>query len=223
MSRLIKADQHKLFAPVTPSESVPLLQYWQGDLIPLDIEVKFRSWAAPLSEAEIIRLDASSALDWIKENSDQDDLERFGQCWHPAMQSDLIRVLFLARMGGVYLDGDTPLPLSSLAQGRWKELMHYCYLNNILAICINSICQPGDTRHYAVNCCIWSSPEHVKMQQWAERHQLQIEKLRIQARMAHAENGAQQGRWIVLLAQLGQQSHGCGGMPSGDGLPEPSK
>jgi hypothetical protein len=41
--------------------------------------------------------------------------------------------------------------------------------------------------------------------------------------MAHAENGAQQGRWIVLLAQLGQQSHGSGGMPSGEGLPEPSK
>lgn len=178
LSRMIKqADRHNPFAPAAPLGTVPLLQYWEGSPIPEDIEVQFQNWEATFSEAQIQRLDATGALDWIKENSEHEDFERFQRCWHPAMQSDLLRVLFVARNGGVYLDGDTPLPSTNLTQERWRQLMHYCHLNNVLAVCINSISRPGDIRYYAVNCCIWASPLHVKMQEWVERHRQAFDNL----------------------------------------------
>lgn len=178
INTLIKqADEQVTFATAATTETVPLLQYWQGEPIPSDVKERFQRWEETFSELQTLRLDSSSAVEWIKTHENREDLKRFQRCWHPAMQSDLFRVLYVARMGGVYLDGDTPIPETEEAQERWRQLMQHCYQTTTLALCINSINRPGEIRHYVTNCCLFAPPLHVKMQQWIESHRKAIDNL----------------------------------------------
>ena len=112
------------FAAASSIEPVPLLQYWQGEPVPGDIEAMLGAWLALLPELQPLRLDAEGGLTWISEIGDSKDPERFQRCWHPAMQSDFLRVLSVATRGGIYLDCDTPTPDTPAAVercGRWPS------------------------------------------------------------------------------------------------------
>ena len=154
------------FAAASSIEPVPLLQYWQGEPVPGDIEAMLGAWLALLPELQPLRLDAEGGLKWIREIGDSKDPERFQRCWHPAMQSDFLRVLSVATRGGIYLDCDTPTPTEDNAVARWRALAQHCWSDRTLALCVNAVRRPGDCRHYVVNCCLWAPPGHPFMQRW---------------------------------------------------------
>ncbi|MBM5792358.1 MAG: hypothetical protein FJ057_00165 [Cyanobacteria bacterium K_DeepCast_0m_m1_088] len=172
-----------LVAPSTV-EPLPLLQYWEGTPVPADVEAMLQAWPALLPELQPLRLDASRGLAWIRSHGeagegdagggDGGDAQRFQRCWHPAMQSDFLRVLRVAREGGLYLDCDTPTPDAPDAVERWRGLAQNCWSSRTLALCVNAVRQPGDCRHYVVNCCLWAPPGHPLLQRWlaAYRHTL---------------------------------------------------
>ena len=158
------------FAAATSIKPLPLLQYWQGEPVPGDIEAMLRAWPALLPELQPLRLDAEGGLEWTRQlgkgGGDSKDPERFQRCWHPAMQSDFLRVLSVATRGGIYLDCDTPTPDTPAAVERWRALAQHCWSGRTLALCVNAVRQPGDCRHYVVNCCLWAPPGHPFMQRW---------------------------------------------------------
>ena len=154
------------FVPPSSIEPLPLLQYWEGTPVPGDIEAMLGAWLALLPELQPLRLDAEGGLEWIREIGDSKDPERFQRCWHPAMQSDFLRVLSVATRGGIYLDCDTPTPDTPAAVERWRALAQHCWSDRTLALCVNAVRRPGDCRHYVVNCCLWGPPGHPFMQRW---------------------------------------------------------
>jgi len=174
-----RAEQATVFIPPSTIEPLPLLQYWEGTPVPADVEAMLQAWPALLPELQPLRLDASSGLEWIRSHGDSGDrddgdAQRFQRCWHPAMQSDFLRVLRVAREGGIYLDCDTPTPTEKNAVARWRGLAQHCWSGRTLALCVNAVRQPGDCRHYVVNCCLWAAPGHPLLQRWlaAYRHTL---------------------------------------------------
>ena len=154
------------FAANSSIEPLPLLQYWQGTPVPGDIEAMLGAWLALLPELQPLRLDAEGGLKWTSEIGDSKDPERFQRCWHPAMQSDFLRVLSVTARGGIYLDCDTPTPDTPAAVERWRALAQHCWSDRTLALCVNAVRRPGDCRHYVVNCCLWAPPGHPFMQRW---------------------------------------------------------
>ena len=154
------------FAATSSIEPLPLLQYWQGTPVPGDIEAMLGAWLALLPELQPLRLDAEGGLKWTSEIGDSKDPERFQRCWHPAMQSDFLRVLSVTARGGIYLDCDTPTPDTPAAVERWRALAQHCWSDRTLALCVNAVRRPGDCRHYVVNCCLWAPPGHPFMQRW---------------------------------------------------------
>lgn len=156
---------------------VPMLQYWEGEPVPEDIETMMAAWPAQLQDLKPVRMNAEAALHWITHHGSAQDRERFQRCWHPAMQSDFMRVSVLAQQGGVYVDCDTPVPAEANASQRWRHLMHHCYNGQTLALCVNAIRRPGDIRHYVVNCCLWAPPAHPIMERWLNRHRHALDTL----------------------------------------------
>lgn len=159
------------------ASTIPLLQYWEGQPVPADVEAMLAAWRQQLPELEVLRLDAAAAHTWISRHGDPGDGERLARCWHPAMQSDFLRVLRVARQGGVYLDCDTPTPADGAALERWRQLLRHCWSSNTLALCVNAVRQPGDIRYYAVNCCLWAPPQHPLMQRWLAAYRQRLDSL----------------------------------------------
>lgn len=154
-----------------------LLQYWEGDPVPSDVEAMLAAWRQRLPELRMLRLNAASARQWIAEHGDSGDGARFQRCWHPAMQSDFLRVLSVTRQGGVYLDCDTPTPPDPAALERWRQLVLQCWSQRSLALCVNAVRRPGDIRHYVVNCCLWAPPQHPLMQRWLMAYRQRLDAL----------------------------------------------
>lgn len=165
------------FVPPGTIEPLPLLQYWQGTPVPGDIETMLGAWPALLPELQPLRLDAEGGLAWTREIGNSNDPARFQRCWHPAMQSDFLRVLSVATRGGIYLDCDTPTPDTPDAVARWRALAQHCWGGRTLALCVNAVRQPGDCRHYVVNCCLWAPPGHPFLQRWLAAYRQTLDTL----------------------------------------------
>jgi len=165
------------FRSASASARIPLLQYWEGVPIPADVESMLQAWPALYPDFQTNRLDAAGAMAWIREHGEPRDQERFSRCWHPAMQSDFLRVLHVAHLGGVYLDCDTPVPTCGETARRWWALVQHCWSNRTLALCVNAIRQPNDLRNYVVNCCLWASPGHPMMQNWLLAYRQRLDSL----------------------------------------------
>lgn len=166
LEQLAQTGAGERFQPPATVQRIPLLQYWEGDPTPTDVETLLKAWPAAYPELQPHRFDAARALAWIRDHCAPEDQERFRRCWHPAMQSDFLRVLHVAHQGGVYLDCDTPVPASAEARRLWMAMAQHCWGSRTLALCANAVRQPNDLRHYVVNCCLWAPPGHALMQRW---------------------------------------------------------
>jgi hypothetical protein len=156
---------------------LPLLQYWEGEPVPADVEAMLEAWPRQLPDLQPERLDAAGAQAWIERHGAPGDPERFRRCWHPAMQSDFLRVLHVARQGGLYLDCDTPVPTGAAERERWRQLALHCCSSHTLALCVNAVRQPGDLRYYVVNCCLWAPAGHPLLQGWLEAYRQRLDTL----------------------------------------------
>lgn len=183
--RLLALEQLTAAAPAAAMPAVPrgarpdlpLLQYWEGEPVPGDVAAMLAAWPQHMPELEPRRLDAAGARSWLQRHGEPADLERFERCWHPAMQSDFVRVLHVAQAGGLYLDGDTPVPETPEERERWQQLALHCWSGRTLALCVNAVRQPGDLRHYVVNCCLWAPPGHPLLQRWLAAYRQRLDSL----------------------------------------------
>ncbi len=101
-----------------PVASMPLLHYWHSPDIPPDVQACMASWRAqnPTLEQRILCRDEARAI--IESQESSETLLCFDEAQHPAVESDIIRLVVLARDGGLYVDADERCvaPLSPLLQ-----------------------------------------------------------------------------------------------------------
>ncbi len=84
-----------------------IVQYWNTKNIPDDIQVLMKTWREKNPEFEYILFDRDSAIVFLDENYDKEITALFKSANLPAMQSDIFRVAYCLRMGGVYVDAAT--------------------------------------------------------------------------------------------------------------------
>jgi tetratricopeptide (TPR) repeat protein len=83
-----------------------ILQYWDSSDPPEDISHLMASWRDLNPEYECIRHDEESARDYLLSNFGQSVMAAFDRAPQHAMKSDLFRLAWLYREGGVYVDAD---------------------------------------------------------------------------------------------------------------------
>lgn len=94
-------------------KSIPrtLIHYWHdpGEL-PDDVKVCLESWNHLEGEGFTIRrFDDISATAYISEEFGDRESAAFANCRHPAMRSDYLRMCFILKEGGMYVDADDVL------------------------------------------------------------------------------------------------------------------
>ncbi|MGK7869380.1 glycosyltransferase [Falsiroseomonas sp. E2-1-a20] len=85
--------------------TVPLVQYWDTPDPPSDVLEVMESWVRHHPGLPLARFHAASARDFLA-GVGAEALAAFESCRHPAMQSDVLRMVFLARHGGLWADVD---------------------------------------------------------------------------------------------------------------------
>ncbi|HTT84701.1 MAG TPA: glycosyltransferase [Rhizomicrobium sp.] len=88
-------------------EKVPrrILQFWDQEAIPEDVRNCMATWRA-IPGFEHVVFHEEPARDFIRSEYHLRHLQAFDLCNHPAMKSDLFRLAYLYRHGGVYIDVD---------------------------------------------------------------------------------------------------------------------
>jgi hypothetical protein len=89
------------------NEKVPrrILQFWDQETIPEDVDNCMATWRA-IPGFEQVVFHEEAARDFIRAEYGLGHLEAYDLCNHPAMKSDLFRLAYLYRHGGVYIDAD---------------------------------------------------------------------------------------------------------------------
>lgn len=80
-----------------------LMQFWHTEP-PADVAALMRTWRTRSPEFEYRLFDAASAEAYLAEHHDAAVLRAFRSAALPAMASDIFRVAFCLREGGVYVD-----------------------------------------------------------------------------------------------------------------------
>lgn len=100
------AGQPLTVPPLTvPPLTVPLVQYWDSPDPPADVLEVMESWVRHNPGLPLARFHAASAREFLGGVA-AEALAAFDACRHPAMQSDVLRMVFLARHGGLWADVD---------------------------------------------------------------------------------------------------------------------
>jgi mannosyltransferase OCH1-like enzyme len=88
-------------------EKVPrrILQFWDQETIPADVQDCMTSWRG-IPNFDHVIFDDIRAREFIRVECEARHLEAYDLCNHPAMKSDLFRLAYLYRQGGVYIDAD---------------------------------------------------------------------------------------------------------------------
>jgi Glycosyltransferase sugar-binding region containing DXD motif len=96
-------------------ETLPrrILQFWDQKTIPADVRDCMTTWRA-IPEFEYVLFDEDSAREFIGSEYEARHLDAYDLCNHPAMKSDLFRLAYLYRHGGVYIDADDAFAGSNL-------------------------------------------------------------------------------------------------------------
>lgn len=88
-------------------EKVPrrIVQFWDQETVPPDVRDCIASWRA-IPGFDHVLFDDVRAREFIRAECEARHLEAYDLCNHPAMKSDLFRLAYLYRHGGVYVDAD---------------------------------------------------------------------------------------------------------------------
>lgn len=100
-------DQRLTARPSEDAKIDHIVQYWDQGEPPQNIKdciEKNKTKAQTLS-----LFDRQMAREFIQKHYNDRILAAFECCWHPAMRSDLFRLLYIYQNGGVYLDADDVL------------------------------------------------------------------------------------------------------------------
>ena len=82
------------------------MQFWGGMAVPDDVVRTMASWQQRNPGTPHLVFSSSSARTFIAAHSAPEVLDCYDRATHPAMQSDIFRLAFLAAKGGIYIDAD---------------------------------------------------------------------------------------------------------------------
>ena len=91
-------------APPPGTAGPEILQYWDHTEPPSDVSMAISAWQR-FADAHHL-LDATTARAFLTETYGTDAGRIFDLCAHPAIQSDFVRLGWLAHNGGLYVDAD---------------------------------------------------------------------------------------------------------------------
>lgn len=141
---LTSYKKHKSTMPIIPKV---IIQYWDKKEIPKDVQRCMNSIKNAAINYEHLIFNRESALDFIHKNYDDEYVKLFKACSHPALQSDIFRLLYLFKNGGIWIDADEEYlsqdsaPLSSLLQKesiRFQRVQQIEIQNNFIVACKES-------------------------------------------------------------------------------------
>ncbi|MBB2177535.1 glycosyltransferase family 32 protein [Gluconacetobacter johannae] len=112
LSELVKNSAKKINLFLGSSINYDVIQYWDDENIPPDVEIFMNSWKNIYGH-NYKRYNMETAKNFIEENFVSEFLEAFLKCYHPAMRSDFFRLCYLYINGGIYIDADE-LPIKDL-------------------------------------------------------------------------------------------------------------
>jgi len=121
-----------VYPPAGPSTPRTLVRYWHDpNDLPDDVRACLASWDRLQNDGfEVRTFDDVSAAAYIRGNYTHRESNAFSRCRHPAMRSDYLRMCFILREGGLYVDADDVLVRfdveDMVADGRLK-LQPLCY------------------------------------------------------------------------------------------------
>jgi mannosyltransferase OCH1-like enzyme len=83
-----------------------MVQYWNPVPPPADVVDLMGSWPRVNPGFRYESFDKARAIAYAQERGDLAFIDALERAWHPAMESDLLRLLFLFHEGGYYFDAD---------------------------------------------------------------------------------------------------------------------
>jgi hypothetical protein len=86
--------------------ALPLIQYWDDESVPEDVEALFAQIREHNSELEQMIFSRRSAVAFIEEHLGAREVAAFEACAVPAMQADYFRYCAVHVLGGFYCDAD---------------------------------------------------------------------------------------------------------------------
>ncbi len=91
-----------------PTEEIPrrLVRFWDSPSPPPDVAELLATWAPFHPGYEILTFNDMSARAFVAKHYDRRYVDAFDMTNHPAMRSDLFRLAYLFRCGGIYMDAD---------------------------------------------------------------------------------------------------------------------
>ncbi len=124
--RLVHARGDLILPPAGPSR-IPrqLVSYWEGPRSrPLDTIGD--EWRSLLTGWEVAAFDRDGAEAWLAAEAAPPLARRFRAARHPATRADIFRVAYLARAGGLWIDGDErpQAPIDDWLEGCDLLLVH---------------------------------------------------------------------------------------------------
>ncbi len=128
--------------PATPAR-MTLVQFWHT-APPPDVAALMDGWQAMNPDFELARFDAVSGRAEVAAHAPPGVLAAYDAAHHPAMQSDILRLVALHRRGGLYVDADehclrpvpdlaARLPGCLVAAPHAEEVPHFLYNGILLA------------------------------------------------------------------------------------------
>ena len=121
-----------------------IVQYWDSDDVPENILNITKSWKEKNPTYKYQLFSRNSAYSFLKRNYNQEVVDAFINCEHPAMQADFFRLAFLNKKGGFYADVDDKCrrsldSLTELGADLILKLGDFgCFSNNFLACSANN-------------------------------------------------------------------------------------
>lgn len=94
--------------PAAPRRHATLgiASYWSSNPPPPDVAVTMSTWEKFNPGHARTIFDTDSAREFVRSAAEPEVLACFDRARHPAMQSDILRLVWLARNGGIYVDAD---------------------------------------------------------------------------------------------------------------------
>ena len=89
-----------------PDKPFRIVQFWDSENPPPEVLEAMGTWHNAHPELEHLVFNEHSAREYLLRHYGIEAAAAFDSCHHAAMKSDLFRVAFLARDGGVYVDAD---------------------------------------------------------------------------------------------------------------------
>ncbi len=118
-----------------------LFRFWDTPEVPDEVRAVMDTWEDPDGRLRPVLFDDARARAYLGEHHGAAQLRAYDRCHHAAMKSDYVRLCFLVREGGIYLDvdeacADTPEALLRAVSGQELVLVLIgsaaAYANNAL-------------------------------------------------------------------------------------------